>query len=312
MHKVAILSYNNLSLFEFACAVEIFALPRPEFESWYDCDVIAFDQGPHLSTGGIQIQAKPIENLSEYDTLVIPSWPTHISCIKGEPANQIKQFYLDGKRILSFCSGAFLLATLGILDNHNATTHWKYAGHFKKSFPQVNYLGDVLYTFDGQIGCSAGSAAALDLGLEIVRQDFGNMSANHVARCLLVAPHRNGGQSQFEEFPLTQIPTQFSNTVQWAIDNIDENITIDHLADHANMSRRTFDRKFRNSFRTTPKRWLTEQRLDKAKTMLADEQLNIEQIAERCGFDNSTTMRHHFRQLIGMSPRQYRDQFSIN
>lgn len=312
MHNIAILSYNNIALFELGCATELFALPRPELEHWYNSEIIAFDAGPHNSTGGICIQSKQINNLDAYDTLVIPSWPIHISKVKGVFADEVKRFHAQGKRILTFCSGAFLLASLGILDKRKATTHWKYAANFKKHYPEVNYVGDVLYVYDGQIGCSAGSAAALDLGLEVIRQDFGIEAANHIARSLLVSSHRKGGQSQFEEKRIVQSPSAFSKTIEWASKNLQQAISINTLAERTNMSRRSFDRKFREHFNSTPKRWLTDQRLIRAKTLLATEQSNMEQIASKCGFENAMTMRYHFHKILNMSPRQYRDQFAIN
>ncbi|MFT4629122.1 MAG: AraC family transcriptional activator FtrA [Arenicella sp.] len=116
MHNVAILSYNNIALFEFGCATELFALPRPEFEHWYNTEIIAFDAGPYSSTGGISIRAQQIDSLDAYDTLVMPSWPINVSKVKGVFADEVKRFHRQGKRILTFCSGAFLLASLGILD----------------------------------------------------------------------------------------------------------------------------------------------------------------------------------------------------
>lgn len=311
MHNIAILSYNNIALFEFGCAAELFALPRPEFDDWYNCDIVGFDEGPHNSTGGISIQATQINSLEAYDTLVIPSWPIHISKIKGVFADEVKRFHAQGKRILTFCSGAFLLASLGILDKRKATTHWKYAKSFKQHYPQVDYVGDVLYVYDDQIGCSAGSSAALDLGLEVIRRDFGIEAANHIARSLLVSSHRRGGQSQFEESRIVESPSPFSETIEWAVDNLKQSISINTLATRTNMSRRSFDRKFREHFNTTPKRWLTEQRLVRAKALLAQEESNMDQIAAKCGFENAMTMRHHFRNVLDMSPRQYRDQFAM-
>jgi len=311
MRKIAILTYNHAALFELSCAVELFALPRPDFDNWYDCEVVSLDQGPHQSTGGLTIQSKHIASLEDYDTLVIPSWPTDISRIKGEFARQIKQFHTDGKCILSFCSGAFLLASLGLLDGRKATTHWRYSEKFKTRFPKINYVGDVLYVYDGNIGCSAGSATAIDLCLEVIRQDHGNHVANRVARRLVMSPHRQGGQAQFVESPVLKTGDQFSQSLEWAQLNIQQSLNIDKLAERANMSRRTFDRKFRAAHNLTAKEWLTLQRIDLAKEILEQETASIEHVADRVGFENATTMRHHFRKKLGISPRQYRDQFAI-
>ena len=310
MRKIAIITYNNAALFELGCAVELFALPRPEIKNWYQTEVISLDQGPHNTSAGLQISSKYVENLEAYDTLIIPSWPTDIKKIKGKLADEIKQFHNQGKHILSFCSGAFLLAAIGILDNCKATTHWRYSTKFKKMFPLIEYVGNVLYTYDGILGCSAGSAAAIDLGIEVIRQDYGTGIANQVAKRLVMSPHRKGGQSQYVDSVPSNQPNQLADTLEWALNNLHINFTVNTLADYANMSRRTFDRKFRSALQITPKEWITLQRLNAAKELLEQDNINIELIADQAGFDNAATMRHNFRKVLGVSPRQYRDQFS--
>lgn len=306
--RVAVLSYSDVALFELASAVELFGLPRPEFKRWYQCDVISFETQPLPTTAGLQLVAKPVESLEPYDMLVIPSWPTKSSA-PAQLAEQVQQFAAQGKRIISFCSGAFLLAELGLLSGREATTHWRYAEAFKQRFPDVTYRDNVLYLYDGRVGCSAGSAAGIDLGLEIIRQDHGYEVANQVARRLVVSPHRQGGQAQFVETPVLAVPNQFAEAIDWALSHLDQPIDIDTLATRARMSRRTFDRKFRGSFDMSPKHWLVQQRLEKAKRLLEEGQYNVERIATQSGFDNATTLRHHFRKLLGISPRQYRQQF---
>jgi len=311
MEKIAILTYQNAALFELACAVELFALPRPEFSRWYQAEVVAFDDGPHNTSGGLSLISNKVSHLDDFSTLIIPSWPTHITAVKGVLSEQILKFYADGKRLLSFCSGAFLLASLGILNGRQATTHWRYADKFKQRFPQISYQDNVLYVFDGQIGCSAGSASAIDLSLELIRHDFGQSMANQVARRLVLSAHRKGGQSQFIESPALALPDHFSDALQWALNNLHQPFSINQLADKALMSRRTFDRKFRQSFNQSAKEWLTSQRLDRAKELLESTSTTIELVAQHAGFDNATTLRHHFRRSLGLSPRQYRDQFSV-
>jgi len=309
MHKTAILTYDHAALFELSCAVELFALPRPEFDEWYECEVVSFTDGPHSVTGGISISAKKISDLTPYSTLIIPSWPTNITSFSGMLADEIRRFHQQGKRILTFCSGAFLPATLGLLDGRKATTHWRYANKFRTRFPQVRYIDDVLYLYESNIGCSAGSASAIDLGLEVIRDDFGFEAANKVARRLVMSAHRSGGQSQFVEAPVQSKPNQLSETLDWAIRNLDKPIKVGDLADNANMSRRTFDRKFRDMLNSSPKEWLVTQRLNLARELLENSEQSIEQVAEYSGFDNATTLRHHFRKNLSVSPRQYRSQF---
>ncbi len=310
MNRVAILAHSHVTLFEMSCAIELFALPRPEFDAWYQTDVINLEGTNINTTGGIALTAQHSEDLTRYDTLIIPGWPTWDFTIPTIIEQQVSVFAQQGKRILTLCSGAFLLAKLGLLDGKKATTHWMYEQKFRTQFPNVDYQPYVLYVFDGNLGCSAGSAAALDLGLAVIRHDFGYTVANQVAKRLVVSGHRSGGQAQFVETPLLEVPNQFSQTLDWAKSNLDKLIQIDTLASKANMSRRTFDRKFRSSFNMSPKEWLTQQRIERAKALLEQESTSVERLAILAGFDNATTMRHHFRRLVGVSPQQYRSQFN--
>lgn len=309
MKKVAILAYDGVALFELGCAVELFGLPRPEFEKWYDCDVVSFSKGPLSTTNGLQLTCKKVSTLSNYDMLVIPSWPVHEATVPESLTKALKSFYANKKRIISFCSGAFLLAEMGFLSNKKAITHWRYADFFKSRFPNIEYIDDTLYWFDGQIGCSAGSSAGLDLGLEVIRSDYGHEIANAVARRLVISAHRKGKQSQFSETPVQKENSQFASAIDWAIKNLNTNFDIDTFAEKAVMSRRSFDRKFKANFNLSPKEWLTHQRLNFAKTLLETKTFNIEKIAELAGFNNSITLRHHFRKEFGISPTFYREQF---
>ena len=309
MHKAAILMFDQTALFELGCAVELFALPRPEFKQWYQAEVIRFNPYSAIAAGGLQLNCKVVSHLNDYDLLVIPNWSTDNDAIDQTMSDAIKSFCAKGKRIISFCSGAFLLAQLGLLDQRSGITHWRYANEFKQRFPHVKYVNDVLYVFDGQIGCSAGSSSAIDLGLEVIRQDFGYEAANTVARRLVLSAHRKGGQTQFAEIDIKSHSTQFSKALDWALNNMTQPLNINDLAQKANMSRRTFDRKFKASLNITPKEWLTYQRLNLAKSLLEKHSFGIEKIAELSGFDNATTMRHHFRNEFGVSPSVHRTQF---
>lgn len=310
MHKVAILSYDGGSLFELGCAVELFGLKRPEIPNWYSTDVITFENGPLSSSCNITLTVNQVASLEAYSMLVVPSWPTTAVIINKQLKNEIFKFHEQSKTIISFCSGAFLLAQLGILDNRQATTHWRYANAFKQRFENVDYVDDVLYVFSQTIGTSAGSAAAIDLGLAVIRLDYGNNIANQVARRLVMSPHRKGGQSQFIETPMPKSTSVFDNTLTWALANLESTLSINDLALRSHMSRRTFDRRFRSTHGCSAKEWLTTQRLNLAKMALEKDQTPIEQVAQATGFDNASVLRHHFRKNLGISPRQYRDQFS--
>ena len=306
--RVAILVDEAVALFELGCAVELFALPRPEFSVWYQTEIVSFADHPLKATAGLTVQPKVISSLQKYDRLVIPCWPV------GRHAPEkiltaIKEFYQQSGKIISFCSGAFLLAQTGLLDGKEAITHWRYAEQFKKRFPQIEYVEDVLYLCGDKIGCSAGSSAAIDLGIEIIRRDFGFQIANQVARRLVLAAHRDGGQSQFVEAPVPKGNTAFSSTLDWAVQNIEQKFDVNQLADKASMTRRTFDRHFRKILNMSPKEWLILQQLERAKSLLEISQQNIDQIAYRSGFETAMSLRHNFRKHLRISPTAYRIQF---
>ena len=285
-HNVGVLITNNTAMFELGCALELFALPRPEFEPWYSTKVISFAGSTHDATGGVTVSAEHVDNLSQFNTIVIPSWPV-AERASDALIDALVLFYESGGRVISFCSGAFLLAQTGLLNGKQGITHWRYASVFKQQFPKINYVDDVLYTLNDKLGCSAGSSAAIDLGIAIIRHDYGYNIANQVARRLVLAAHRNGGQSQFVETPVPKTSNTFSATLDWAIHHIDQTIDVNDLAKQANMSRRSFDRHFRSALNMSPKEWITQQRLQRAKTLLETTRLNIDQVAYQSGFESA-------------------------
>ncbi|WP_317932202.1 helix-turn-helix domain-containing protein [Halioxenophilus sp. WMMB6] len=309
MHKVAILAAEPGALFELGCAVELFALPRPELDPWYQTQVVSFHSEPLTYTGGVAVSAIPITSLAGYHTLVIPSWSVQAPN-NPQLIAQLRRFAEAGGRLLSFCSGAFLLAQTGLLDGRPATTHWRYAEAFQARFPKVHFQPNVLYTYADNLGCSAGSAAALDLGLAVIRNDFGHKVANQVAKRLVVSPHRRGGQSQFVEAPLPKFDTKFADTLDWAIGHLHEPISVDNLAGRAAMSRRSFDRKFKQAYNQSANQWLVQQRVHRAQQLLTESGLSLEQVATESGFGSALNMRHHFKQSLGINPSQYRQQFT--
>jgi AraC family transcriptional activator FtrA len=307
--RVAILVDEDVALFELGCATELFALPRPEMPNWYETEVVSFNDRRLRATGGLWLQPKVVSGLSEYDMLIIPSWPINRS-VPAEIEQAVKNFSVSGGRILSFCSGAFFLGELGLLDGRSGMTHWRYAEQFKMRFPMTEYVDDSLYVFDGTFGCSAGSSAAIDLGIEVIRHDFGYQVANQVARRLVLAAHRGGGQSQFVEAPIPKQSKHFSETLDWAIQHIDQKIDVNILAEKANMTRRTFDRSFRIILNMSPKEWLIQMRIVRAKSLLESTRQNIDNVAYSSGFETAMAMRHNFRKHLGLSPTDYRKQFS--
>jgi AraC family transcriptional activator FtrA len=309
VHKVAILLGPSVASFELGCASELFALSRPEYPNWYQTDIISFHSGPLTATGGLQLLVPQVQQLTQYDTILIPNWSVTEPAPSDELRQQLLAAYHRGARLISFCSGAFLLAELGILHGKAATTHWRYADEFQRRYADIRYQQNVLYCFDGQIGCSAGSAAALDLGLAIIRRDFGFEIANQVAKRAVISAHRQGGQAQFVTLPLQKKTNLLSSTMDWALLNLNKTLTIEQLADKAGMSRRSFDRHFKSSTGLSPLQWLLQQRLQLVQHYLEQGQHSIEQISDLTGFGSSLNMRQQFQKQLGISPRQYQRQF---
>lgn len=311
MSKVAILVNQQVPMFELGCALEVFAIPRPEYSDWYQTRIVTFEQQALKGPVGLTLNAEQVDNLDGFDTLIIPGWNTDSNKIRLSMAEQIVAFHEQGKRIVCFCSGSFLIAQLGILNGAKATTHWRYASNFQQRFTRVEYVDNVLYTQNGNIFCSAGSAAALDLALEVVRQDYGHERANKVARRLVISPHRSGGQAQYVETPMPESHSVFSDTLDWALQRLDSALMVDDLAKQANMSRRSFDRHFRSTIGMSPKAWLNQQRVNRAKQILEKEDVNMEKLAQIVGFENTITLRFNFNKYVGISPSQYQAQFSL-
>ena len=222
----------------------------------------------------------------------------------------LRDAHSNGARLMSICSGVFILAATGLLDGKAATTHWCYTAQLQSAYPAVDVKPDVLYIDNGAILTSAGSAAGLDLGLHLIRRDFGAEAANQVARRLVVGPHRDGGQAQFITQPVrSEEQTSLTATTSWAIEQLDQHLTVADLAAHALMTPRTFARRFRNDLGVSPHRWLTDQRVLLAQQLLETTADPIDLIASRCGFGSAATFRHHFVQKTRTTPTAYRATF---
>ena len=311
--RVAILTYPNLCTFEFGCAIELFALPRPEFNDWYQTDIISLQQDAVDAVGGFQVTSDitfcPTKGFEGYDKVVIAGWGDINEKAPETLLKSLQDFHQSGGTLLSFCGGAFVLASTGLLNNKSATTHWHYQDQFIQKFPQVKFQKNVLYTEEERLYTSAGSASALDLGLHIIRQDYGASIANEVAKRLVISPQRAGGQAQYAQQASLEKPDHLSASLEWAIDNLKSTISINQMAEKACLSRRSFDRHFRNSLGISPKEWLTRQRIDLARDHLESSQVSIDNVAEQSGFGTAMNLRHHFGQVLGVSPSHYRQQF---
>ncbi|MFL6674296.1 MAG: transcriptional regulator FtrA [Massilia sp.] len=309
-HHVAILAYDRLCTFEFGCAVELFALDRPELGvQWYAPVVCAVEDGPLRAAGGLTVHAPAaLDALSYADTIVIPGWRD----IAEEPPARLVQALRDaharGARICSICSGAFVLAHAGLLDGRKATTHWLHAHQLAARFPSVIVEPSVLYVEDGRVITSAGSAAGLDMLLHLVRSDYGAEVANLVAQRLVIPAHRDGEQAQLLARPM---PERGANRIAALLDHVREhprsNHTVESMAALAQMSRRTFQRKFMQATGLAPLEWLVRERISIATGLLDSRPtLGIDLVAELAGFGSTESLRRHLRRRGLGSPATHR------
>jgi len=309
---VAILAYDGLCTFEFGIAVEIFGLARPEFEfPWYEHRIVAVDQGPMRAMGGFQVLADGgMELLANARTIIIPGWRDRSAPVPDDLIVALRQAHAQGARLLSICSGVFVLAATGLLDGHGATTHWRYASELAERFPNILVDPDVLYVDSGQLITSAGSAAGIDACLHLVARDYGTQVANSVARRLVMSPQRTGGQAQFIPTPVSPTPrSDLSRVMQWARQRLHEPLEVRDLASEAAMSERTFLRRFTEACGQSPKTWLQHERLGRARELLESTRQNTEQIAQHCGYRSVESFRVAFRSVVGVPPSVYRERF---
>ena len=310
--SVAILAYDGLCTFEFGIAVEIFGLARPEFDfPWYEHCIAAVDQGPMRAMGGIQVLADGgLTLLNDARTIIIPGWRDRSAPVPAELILALRQAYDRGARLLSICSGVFVLAATGLLDGRGATTHWRYTAELAERFPDIRVDPDVLYVDSGQLITSAGSAAGIDACLHLVTRDFGTQVANSVARRLVMSPQRTGGQAQFIPSPVSPAPrSDLSRVMHWARQRLHEPLEVRELASEAAMSERTFLRRFTEATGMPPKAWLQHERLGRARELLETTSWNTDQIAERCGYRSVESFRVAFRSVVGVPPSVYRQRF---
>ncbi|MFJ2363579.1 transcriptional regulator FtrA [Pseudomonas sp. NPDC087697] len=309
---VAILAYDGLCTFEFGIAVEIFGLARPEFDfPWYEHLIVGVDQGPMRAMGGIQVLADGgMELLETARTIIIPGWRSRTEAVPEALLIALRQAHARGARLLSICSGVFVLAATGLLDGLSATTHWRYTEELAERFPNILVDPDVLYVDAGQLITSAGSAAGIDACLHLVARDFGTQVANSVARRLVMSPQRTGGQAQFIPAPVSRTPrSDLSRVMQWARERLHEPLGVRELASQAAMSERTFLRRFSEATGASPKSWLQQQRLARARELLESSAHNTESIALQCGYRSVESFRVAFRSVVGLPPSVYRERF---
>jgi transcriptional regulator GlxA family with amidase domain len=307
MHRVVTLALPDVVAFDLAIPAQIFGHHTERHR--YEFVVCAQHQGPVPTTTGFDIHAPVgLDALESADTVIVPGFL---------PLDDPSQDVLDalrtaaerGARIASVCIGAFALAAAGLLDGGAATTHWEHAEELGLRFPDVHVRPDVLFVDEGQILTSAGIAAGIDLCLHMYRNDHGAAAAADVARRMVSAVHRPGGQAQFMSRPLPESGSQLAATCAWAIERIDEPLTVDDLASHSGYAPRTFARHFRDETGIPPLRWLTAQRLLEARRLLEATDLGVDEVARRCGLGTAANLRLHLARDASTTPSAYRNAF---
>lgn len=316
LRTVSVLLVEPVSVFEFALATEVFGLDRR------DNGIEPLDFRVCTERPGTPLQTKTLSpfTITATDGLdavagsdlvimsaTLPRTPTGYSPVLLQT---LRDAHEEGATILSLCSGSFALGAAGLLDGRACTTHWMYFDAMERAFPEIKLDRTALYVQDGRVITSAGTAAGIDASLHLVRAELGTKVANKIARRMVVPPIRDGGQQQFIDLPIPESSADsLAPTLSWVAANLDQSHTAGSLAQRAMMSERTFARRFAAEVGTTPHKWLVQQRVLAARSMLEESDLGIEQIAERVGFNSAVVLRDHFRRQVGLAPADYRRRF---
>ncbi len=313
--QVVAIAYDGLCAFEFGIATELFGLARPEVDvPWYEYRVVAASREPIRATGGLHIRVSTdLRHVRRAGTIVLPGWKDKDEQPPAALLSAIRYAHARGARVMSICSGVFVLAAAGLLDGLAATTHWRYVDHLAATYPTIDVQPNVLYVDNGSVLTSAGSAAGIDLGLHLIRRDYGASIAAEVARRLIMPPQREGGQAQYIRHPIAVTDggdTRLATTMAWAQSHLHQPLTVADLAERSHMSTRTFARRFLSENGVSPLAWILQQRLRLAQELLETTTTTIDEIANVSGFSTAETMRHHFRRELNTSPTRYRNTFA--
>jgi AraC family transcriptional activator FtrA len=311
--RVAIVVFDGVALFELGAARDVFGTEaatvagRPLYEVSF-CGPAA----TVITEAGFAMEVPAgLDKLREADTIVVPPTMFPGRAVPAAVLGALRQAKSDGKRLLSLCTGAFVLAAAGLLDGRTATTHWSECRELARQYPAVRVDPTVLYVDEGDLLTSAGSAASLDLCLHVVQRDYGTDVAAKVARDLVIPLHRTGGQAQFIEAPMPRLTEAdlFHETLTWLLEHLDEPVTVAGLAVRAAMSPRTFARRFLAGTGTTPLRWILRERLRLAQRLLETTALPVDAVAHKSGFGSADNLRKHFARSVRTTPQAYRRAF---
>jgi transcriptional regulator GlxA family with amidase domain len=314
MHRVVALCLDGLVAFDLAAPAQAFTVSSSaEGESLYEFSTCSLGGGELSTTTGFAVRTQAgLEALEIADSVVVPAYFDVFSPPPAEALAALCRAAERGARVLSICTGAFALAHAGLLDGRRATTHWAFAGELADRFPAIEVDPAVLYVDEGAVMTSAGLSAGIDLCLHVIREDCGAAVGERVARYMVAAPHREGGQAQFIRRPRL-VPDEATGSLEetrrWAAERLEEPLDVAAMARHASVSPRTFARRFREETGTTPLQWLLSRRVQEARRLLEETELPIDAVAWRVGFGTSASLRDHFRRSTATTPTAYRRSF---
>lgn len=314
MLTTAVLIRDGVSLFEFGVTAEVFGIDRTDAGVPPIEYRVCSEDGPgwvetkHVSSVRVE-STHGLEGLTGADVIIVSATLPHIGTEAEHEA--LRLAHASGALIVSLCSGAFLLAGSGILDGEKASTHWLYAERLARDFPRVEVVEANLFTDVGQIITAAGTAAAIDTCLHVIRRELGAITARTIARRMVVAPARHGNQLQFVDRPVPELKESgLSETLEWAANNLGEDIDAHALAKHANLSVRQLSRRFRQEIGATPLQWITQERIRAAQELLEHSTLSIDSVSHKVGYASATQLREQFRRTVGTTPSNYRESFA--
>jgi AraC family transcriptional activator FtrA len=311
MHHVIALCLDGLVAFDLTAPAQVFGLAaRADGSPLYEFSTCSVDGAEVRSTSGFGVRPQSgLGALRRADTVVVPACANLLEPPSEPVLAALRAAAGRGARVLSVCSGAFALAHAGLLDGRRAATHWAWAGELERRFPAIAVDPDALYVDEGQVLTSAGLSAGIDLCLHVVRRDFGAAAGERVARHMVAAPHREGGQAQFAKRAPDEFLGSLEPTRRWAAERLAQPLDVAAMAAHAGVSPRTFARRFREETGTTPLQWLLAQRVLEARRLLEGSDLPVETVAWRCGFGSAASLRDHFRRATATTPTAYRRSF---
>lgn len=313
LHDVAVLALDGAHAFELGVFCEVFGIDRSDDAlPVHDFALVSVTGGSVPTRHGFEVRARHgLERLASADLICVPAYDPRVR----QPdalAESLRAAVRRGSRVLSVCTGAFLLGQAGLLDGRRCTTHWRYTEELARRHPRAMVESDVLYVDEDPVITGAGTAAGIDTCLHLVRREHGSTVANAIARRMVAPPHRDGGQRQYRERPVPRERTgSLSPVLAWIEANLDEDLTVAAMARHARLSPRTFARRFRQETGTTPLQWLTGQRVLLAQHHLETTHDPVAAIAHRTGFGTVDNLRRHFARRLGTTPQAYRRTFGV-